>query len=185
MEKGKPFLSRSFRHLGSPSSVNQAFVRLVYIGALERLARGIYMRPLHHSVLGRVSIPAESLVDLIAKQTGGLLQYHGAEAIRRLRLSTQVQVRRIYYTSGRSREIQVGLSTVRLQHVPRSWLQCVGSDAGLALVALHYLGPANVNDSVVCQIESQLSASDLQKLRACAMPKWMLLKLRTMPIQTD
>ncbi len=109
-------------------------------GALERIARGVYMRPKLSKYTGRVHPSPLTVMDVITKANGETIQVHGAGAVRRLGLSTQMQVLPTYYTSGSTREIKVGNAVVRLKHVPSNRLQHAGTRVGMALIALHTLG---------------------------------------------
>ncbi|WP_368045027.1 AbiEi antitoxin N-terminal domain-containing protein [Pseudomonas putida] len=45
MSRGRPFTKALFAEEGSRTSVNKALSRMARSGLLERVARGIYMRP--------------------------------------------------------------------------------------------------------------------------------------------
>ena len=112
-------------------------------------------------------------MEVVTKANGETIQIHGAEAVRRLGLSTQMQVLPTFYTSGSTREIKVGNAVVRLQHVSKDRLQHAGTKVGVALTALHYIGKEGVSAKVVSKIVNALSSEELIKLRACKMPEWM------------
>lgn len=88
---------------------------------------------------------AIEIAKVLARKRGHTLQIHVTEAVIRLRLSTQMQVSPVYYTSGHNCVIRVGNSNVRLQHKPPAWFQHVNSKVSLVLTALFYLGPAAHN----------------------------------------
>ncbi len=93
MPKGRPFAGAVFAQVGSRASINKALSRLVQSGTLERVARGVYMRPKMSKYTGRVVRPSPlAVVEVITKANGETIQIHGAEAVRRLGLSTQMQV---------------------------------------------------------------------------------------------
>ncbi|EQA9003039.1 TPA: type IV toxin-antitoxin system AbiEi family antitoxin domain-containing protein [Pseudomonas aeruginosa] len=174
MPKGRPFAGAVFAYVGSRASINKALSRLVQSGTLERLARGVYMRPKMSKYTGRVVRPSPlAVMEVITKASGETIQIHGAEAVRRLGLSTQMQVLPTFYTSGSTREIKVGNAVVRLQHVSKDRLQHAGTKVGVALTALHYIGKEGVSAKVVSKIVNALSSEELIKLRACKMPEWM------------
>lgn len=54
MPKGLPFLGRRFAQFGSRDSVNKTLSRLVKAGTLERVTRGVYMRPKTSKYAGKV-----------------------------------------------------------------------------------------------------------------------------------
>ncbi len=174
MPKGRPFVGAVFAQVGSRASINKALSRLVQSGTLERVARGVYMRPKTSKYTGRVVRPSPlAVMEVITKANGETIQIHGAEAVRRLGLSTQMQVLPTFYTSGSTREIKVGNAVVRLRHVSKDRLQHAGTTVGVALTALYYIGKEGLSANVVAKIVSALSGEELMKLRACKMPRWM------------
>lgn len=175
--KGRPFSIKLFAEIGSRSAVGKALSRLVSAGELERVTRGIYMRPKVSQYAGRVSPSPSTVVKIIAKQNHETIQVHGAEAVRAFSLSTQMQTLPVFYTSGSSREIRVGTSTVRLQHVAPEKLQHAGTKTGLALTALFYLGKGGVNPFVVEKIKSKLTSSEFKQLTSSKIPMWLLTVL--------
>ncbi|WP_046786223.1 DUF6088 family protein [Pseudomonas putida] len=174
MSKGRPFTKALFAEEGSRTSVNKALSRMARSGLLERVARGIYMRPKISEYTGRkVRANPITVMETVAKASGETIQIHGVEAVRRLGLSTQMQVLPTYYTSGSTREIKMGNAVVRLRHSSWQRIQQAGTQAGLALTALFYLGKEGVTDQVTGKILCLLSAEEYSKLMACKMPKWM------------
>jgi len=173
MRKGRPFAGSVFSKVGSRTSVDKALSRLVQAGKLERVIRGIYMRPKESKFLGRVRPSPIQVVEAVARQRREKLQIHGAEAVRRLGISTQMQVQSVYYTSGSTREIRIGSAVVRLQHVSSEHLQKAGTKVGVALVALFYLGRKEASISVVHTILRSLNREEFRKLQACNKPVWM------------
>ena len=176
--KGKPFSIERFTAEGSRAAVDKALSRLTVSGALERVARGIYMRPKISQFAGHVQPSALDVVRVIARHNRETIQVHGAEAVRSFNLSTQMQTRPVIYTSGSSREVTIGRSTVRLRHVAPEKLQYAGTKVGLALCALFYLGKDGVSDTVVASIRDQLTASEFRQLSASKMPAWMHAAVR-------
>jgi len=72
------------------------------------LYRGIYVRPEKSRFLpGHGILPnSDKIVEAISKKTGEIISVHGAVALNRIGLSTQVPVRAIYHATGRSRDIK-------------------------------------------------------------------------------
>lgn len=173
MRKGQPFAGSLFLNAGSRASVDKALSRMVQAGTLERVIRGVYMRPKESRILGRVRPSPSRVVEAITKAKQEVIQIHGAEAVRRLGLSTQMQVQTVYYTSGSTREIRVGSAVIRLRHVSNDRLQAAGTPVGVALTALHYLGREEASEAATARILLSLSREEISKLRACRMPEWM------------
>lgn len=118
------------------------------------------------------------VVKLIAKHNHETIQVHGAEAVRRFKLSTQTPVVPVFYTSASSRSITIGNVTVKMIHTS-NWrrLQFAGKKTGLALSALWYLGKDHANSEAVSRIKSGLSEEEFEKLRSADLPKWMVVAL--------
>ncbi|WP_433736725.1 DUF6088 family protein [Pseudomonas putida] len=173
MRKGRPFAGSVFSQVGTRTSVDKALSRLVQAGKLERVIRGIYMRPKESKIFGRVRPSPIQVVKALVRRRGEKLQIHGAEAVRRLGISTQMQVQPVYYTSGSTREIRIGSAVVRLQHVSSEHLQEAGTRVGVALVALLYLGRKEASMLVIQRILRSLSLEEFRKLQACSKPEWM------------
>lgn len=173
LKKGQPFVGTKLASVGSRSAVNKALSKLVLAGLLERVARGVYMRPKLNSYIGPVRPSPLTVMKVITTANGETIQVHGAEAVRRLGLSTQMQVLPTYYTSGSSREIKIGVALVRLKHVSKDRLQHAGTNLGLVLTALHYVGKRGMSKEILSKITDTLSNEEFRKLLDCKMPKWM------------
>jgi predicted transcriptional regulator of viral defense system len=175
LPNGEPFTPSAFMGCGPRASIDQALTRLTKAGLIERVSRGIYVRPEVSRFVGRVMPEPMQVAQTLAKSSGSLVQVHGAEAALRLELTTQVPTQPIYITSGRSRRVQVGQMEIRLQHVSRRKLALAGRPAGLALSAMWYLGKTEVTPSLVEKIRQKLGSSEFDALKAAtsSMPAWM------------
>ena len=89
MPRGRPFTSSSFIVLGPRGAVDRALSRIVHEGEIERLARGVFVRPRKNRFVGKVFPGVGDVVRAIAKDSGETVQVHGAEAARRFGLTTQ------------------------------------------------------------------------------------------------
>ena len=180
LPKGKPFTSTRFLKHGSRSAVDRTLSRLVGRGEIQRVARGVFVRPRTSRFVGTVVPEVQEVVEAIAHRNGETVQVHGAEAARWFQLSTQVPVAPVFHTNASSRTIRIGRITVRMTHTSnRRRLQFAGEVAGAALSALWYLGKGNVTPEVVARIESTLGPEEFQRLRSANMPVWMAKVLDT------
>ena len=174
LPKGKPFTSERFLTHGSRSAVDRTLSRLVGRGEIQRLARGVFVRPRTSRFVGTVLPDVLEAVEAIARSSGETVQVHGAEAARRFKLSTQVPIAPVFHTSASSRTIRIGNITVRMIHTSnRRRLQFAGEATGAALSALWYLGKNNVTPKTAATIEAALGPAEFQKLRSADMPAWM------------
>ena len=178
LPKGRPFTTSCFTDHGPRSAVDRALSRIVNEGEIERLSRGVFVRPRQNRSVGTVFPGVAEVVSAIAKANGETIQVHGAEAARRLGLSTQAPVTPVYHTSASSRSIHIANTTVRLIHTSnRRRLQFAGEAAGLALAALWYLGRDNATPGTVTAIRTALGEEEFEKLRSADVPAWMAAAL--------
>lgn len=189
LPEGQPFTARAFMSFGSRASVDQVLSRMVKSGVLSRPARGVYVRPKHSPYVGAVPPEPIRIAELLAAETGDRIQVHGAEAVRRLGLSTQVQTKPIFYTSGPSRRFRLETMMVSMKHVSPRKIALAGRPAGLALTALWYLGKGQVTIETIEHIHSVLGPEEFEVLCAetPAMPGWMhavILKYSGQPQHT-
>lgn len=177
LPKGQPFCISRFAELGTRGAVSKAVARLVGRGELERVHRGVYMRPKSSRYVARVRPSALDVVRLIARQNRQALQIHGANAVRQFGLSTQMPLIPIYYTSGSSRSLFLGKAEVRLIHAEPMVMQHAGTEVGMAISALFYLGKDGSTPECIAALKKALRPENLTTLMACKMPKWMRIAL--------
>jgi hypothetical protein len=173
LPEGTPVGAKELLHLGSRDAVDQTLSRLARRWELMRAGRGLYLRP----VKGRFGFhPPEvaKLVESLAAQRGERVSPHGAMAANQLGLTTQVPVRQIYLTSGRSRILKLGAQVIELRHVSEWQLVLPGRPAGAAIRALAWFGPKRAA-AALCTIRKVLSESELQAMVGVRqrLPTWM------------
>ncbi|MCF6102079.1 DUF6088 family protein [Mesorhizobium muleiense] len=129
------------------------------------------------SITGRYGTRAPSVeqaVQAFARQQGEIVVPSGAAAANILGLSTQVPVRSVYLTSGRSRSMSFGKQVVELRHAPRWQLALADRPAGVAIRALAWLGPESA-DTALGTLKRTLSPHDFSELASAApqLPTWL------------
>lgn len=174
--RGKPFAIRSIDGNASYANVRQVLSRLVKAGKIMRATRGIYVRPKEVPHLGKVLPSSEEIIKAIINQTGEVIAVHGAEAVHRLNLSTQVPMQSIFYTTGNTRRIKVGKLEITLKHVSPSKLVKPGTATCLVVSALWYLGKNQVNSEIIAKIKQRLKPEEFSELfkHSEQMPAWMV-----------
>lgn len=172
---GEPFTPAVFLSMASRASVDQALSRLARVGEISRVTRGVFVRPVESRHLGKVLPEPRKVAESLAKAKGATVQVHGAEAARRLELTTQMPTQPVFYTSGPSKRFRMGKMEVVLKHVSARKLALAGRPAGLALSALWYLGRNEVTPETIAQIRRKLSPTEFEALIAAkvSMPGWM------------
>jgi len=179
-QPGEPFTSSFFLKLGSRSAIDKAMSRLVEEQVIRRIARGVFFRPKKSRFIDNVTPEVSRVIEVIAKSHGEIIQLHGAEAARRFKISTQMPITPVYYTSGCSREIQIGKLKVKLMHTSSyRKLQLAGKKSGLALAALWYLGKKLIDVATIRVIHAGLSNEEFELLRSASMPGWMTMAIET------
>lgn len=172
---GKPFTPALLLAYGSRSAVDQALSRLAKAGEIERLGRGLFVRPEVSRYAGKVMPDAAAVAEALAERTGAVVGIHGAEAARRLGLSTQMSMQPVFNTTGPSRRIRMGNLEVRLNHVSPRKLALAGRPAGMALSALWYLGREAVMSETIAVLRQRLPVEEFEMLThsKSIMPAWM------------
>lgn len=175
MPVGEPFTPTAFLECGTRASVDQTLARLVKAGVIERVTRGVFVLPEISRFVGKVSPSPLKVAETIAKTTGAVIQVHGAEAARRLELTTQMPTQPVFVTSGPSKRIRVGKMEISLQHVCQRKLALAGRPAGLALAAMWYLGKKEVTPALIEKIRHKLGPNEFAALKGAtsSMPAWM------------
>ena len=187
LPEGTPVAAKSLLHLGNRAAVDQALSRLTERGQLIRAGRGVYLLPVT-SRFGTRAPSVEQAVEALASrgkievmptkalanQRGEVIVPSGAAAANTLGLTTQVPVRSVYLTSGRSRTMNLGKQVVELRHAPRWQLALAHKPAGEAVRALAWLGPEKA-EAALKTLKRKLSPSTFSELVAAApqLPTWL------------
>ncbi|MFC3727158.1 DUF6088 family protein [Neoaquamicrobium sediminum] len=173
LPEGTPVAAKSLLHLGNRAAVDQALSRLAERGRLIRAGRGVYLLPIT-SRFGTRAPSIEQAVEALAAQRGEVIVSSGAAAANSLGLTTQVPVRSVYLTSGRTRKMSLGKQIVELRHAPRWQLAMAHRPAGQAVRALAWLGPERA-ESALQTLKRKLPPAAFSELVAAApqLPTWL------------
>lgn len=173
LPEGTPLVAKELLHLGSRAAVDQVLSRLVGRGTLLRAGRGIYVRPVE-SRFGTRAPTTIKMVEGLATQRGETIVPHGAAAANALGLTTQVPMRAVYLTSGRSRQLKLGAQMVEFRHAPIWQLIFPGRAAGDVVRALAWLGPEKAGEAIR-KLSAKLPASELKEVASARarLPTWM------------
>ncbi|WP_445265711.1 DUF6088 family protein [Sphingobium sp. TA15] len=173
LPEGVPVSAKGLLHLGNRAAVDQALSRLTERGQLIRAGRGVYLRPVA-SRFGTRTPSVELAVKALATQRGEIIVSNGAAAANALGLMTQVPVRSVYLTSGRSRKMHLGKQVVELRHAPRWQLALANRPAGEAVRALAWLGPEKA-EAALTTLKRKMAPGEFGELVAAApqLPTWL------------
>jgi len=170
--EGAPITAAAFLHLGNRPAVSQALRTLANGGVILRAAHGVYLAPVA-SRFGRHAPHAHLFIHQLAAQSGEAIAPFGAACANALGLTTQVPVKIVYWTSGRTRSYKLGKLTVYLEHVPDWQLVLWHEPAGELVRALAWAGPADAG-KVLRQIVAKVPEAAILELRrhASVFPLW-------------
>ena len=173
LPEGAPIAAKGLFHLGNRAAVDQALSRLVERGQLMRAGRGVYLLPVT-SRFGTRAPSVQTAVEALAAQRGEVIVSSGAAAANTLGLTTQVPIRSVYLTSGRSRKMSLGKQVVELRHAPRWQLSLAQRPAGEAVRALAWLGPEKA-EAALQTLKRKLPPAAFSELVAAApqLPTWL------------
>jgi hypothetical protein len=180
LPEGATLSAKALLHLGSRAAVDQALSRLARSGELLRAGRGVYVLP----VKGKFGARAPEVAKVVqewASQRGETVVGNGAAAANALGLTTQVPVRQVFLTSGRSRKLKLGSQTIELRHAPPWQLLYPGQAAGEVIRSLAWAGPSG-SEATLRKLKMKLPASDLQAVAnaRARLPTWLASQVSTL-----
>ena len=183
--EGETLSTKALLHLGSRSAIDQALSRLHRNGELLRISRGLYVLPVRTRFGTRAPSP-EKVIEGIAAATGEEIVASGAAAANGLGLSTQVPIRLVYLTSGRTRSIQIGQQKIELRRAPLWQLIAPGRRAGEAIRALAWLGKKHASRAAE-QLKPHLSHEERVALIDARprLPLWLAETVSNTFCETD
>ena len=162
--RGWVFTPTHFDDLGGTSTLTTILKRNCDSGKIRKLARGLYDYPKIDPQLG----PLRPSIDDIAKALAGRdeirLQPSGAYAANRLGFSTQVPMKVVYLTDGRSKTVEVGNRQIRLRQTTPKNMATAGKISGMVIQALKHLGKDQVDDAIIDKLDSRLDADARKQL---------------------
>lgn len=163
--KGTLFFVDSFAKIGNAKAVNKALERLVKSGELERVATGIYVRPVIDDYIGKVLPSIEEIAIGIAKRDRATIVPTGSYAMYKLGLTTQAPLNIVYYTDTSARKIKIGKQTITFKKASSKNLAFVGEISMLAIQALRTIGKDKATDEEIKQIKKILKNENPKHLQ--------------------
>ena len=161
---GRVFTPADFLDLGSRNAIDLALSRQARAGTIRKVARGLYDFPRVDPRLGPLAPRIDDIATALKGRDQSRLQPAGAHAANVLGLSTQVPVRVVFLTDGRSRRVQLGKQHIVLKHTTPRHMATAGRLSGTVIQALRWLGKRHVNDATIGTLRRRLSAADRQQL---------------------
>ncbi len=162
--RGWAFTPSHFSDLGSRDAVASALKRYRKSRLIRQLARGLYDYPATDPELGTLAPPPDVLARALAGRDAVRLQPSGAYAANLLGLSTQMPMKIVYLTDGRSRTVEIRKKQIILKQTTPRNMATAGKVSGLVIQALRHLGRPNMEDDVIARLDRQLDADDRKQL---------------------
>ena len=178
--RGKVFTAQDINIKGKHETISRSLSRMVEIGVLKRVIKGVYYKPKQSTLFKNRVLPPDlnKALKAISIANKEKIQIHGAIAVNRLGISTQIPMTEIYYTTGHSRELRIGGSKVKFVHTSnKAMFESKIPEVGMAVAAMQYLGKELVNENVVKCIRTKLTEEQYALLINLPLTAWMKLAL--------
>ncbi len=181
-KRGWVFTPDSFQDLGTRQAVDLALMRHRDSGLIRQLARGLYDYPRTDPQLGPLQPTTNDIASALAGRDATRLQPSGAYAANLLGLSTQVPMKVVYLTDGRTRTVQIGKRQIILKHTTPRNMATAGKSSGLVIQALRHLGRKKVDQQIIARLNRRLDDAARKQLMKDIRyaPAWIADIIRTL-----
>jgi hypothetical protein len=163
--RGTLYFADNFTKIANTKSINKALERLVRSGEMERVAQGIYARPVIDKYIGKVLPGIEEIAVAIAKRDRATIMPTGSYAMYKLGLTTQVPLNIVFYSDTSARKIKIGKQTITFKKASSKNLAFVGKISTLAIQALRTIGKDQATEEEIKQIKKILKNEDPKHLQ--------------------
>ncbi len=163
--RGTIFFVDSFIKTANAKAINKALERLVKSGEIERVAQGIYVRPVIDDYIGKVLPSIEEIAVAIAKRDRAKIVPTGSYAMYKLGLTTQVPLNIVFYSDTSARKIKIGKQTITFKKASSKNLAFIGKISTLAIQALRTIGKDQVTVEEIKQINKILKNENSKHLQ--------------------
>lgn len=173
LPEGTPVSTSTFLEMGTKPAIRSALLRLLRAQKLLRVGRGIYVVPVV-SRFGSSAPSAHRFIEELSKRSGEDIVSSGATTANALGLTTQVPVQMVYWTSGRSRKLNLGKLVLHLEHVSSWQLVLAKEPAGEIVRVLAWAGPEHIH-SVLKKVAEKVPRSEMVKVaqHGHRFPHWL------------
>jgi hypothetical protein len=147
--RGTVFFVDSFANISNAKAVNKALERLVKSNEIDRIAQGIYVRPVIDNYIGKVLPSIEDIAVAIAKRDRATIIPTGSYAMYQLGLTTQVPLNIVFYSDTSARNIKIGKQSITFKKASSRKLAFVGKSSTLVIQALRSIGQEQVTSDEI------------------------------------
>lgn len=171
MPKGRVFVISDFADSISYDNARKICIRLETEGKIRRILPGIYDKPLYSKVLNQeVSPNMNAVAEAIARKNNWSIIPSGNVALNLLGISTQVPAKWEYFSSGDTKDYQIGNSFIHFIHRADKELNRMSTKTALVIQAIKALGDENISDEVIVKFADKLTDTEKAQLLAEAKP---------------
>lgn len=176
--RGKIFSAESICPNYSIKNIKIVLRQLIKRNEIGTISHDMYFRPGKNRYFpdSPLSPDTEKIIRAISKKTGEIISVHGAVALNQLGLSTQVPLRSIYYTTGRSRDIKInGVKRIKLVHVNPKIIVMPNTVTCHVVAALWFEGKKYLKPLVLKKLHNRLKDKYFNEVlkHLDKMPAWM------------
>ena len=154
--KGWVFTPAHFDDIAGSSTITTVLKRYTDNGTIRNLARGLYDYPKIDPELGPLLPSTDEIAKALAGRDEIRLQPSGAFAANQLGLSTQVPMKVVYLTDGRSKTVQVGKRQIQLRQTTPKNMATAGKISGMVIQALKHIGKDQVDNDLIAKLNERL-----------------------------
>ncbi len=159
---GSVFIPSDFFDIAESVKINMCLDRLQETGDLQRVMRGIYVKPRFSELLNKDIPPrTDDVAKAIARNYGWTIVPCGDTALNMLGLSTQVPAVWLYVSDGPYKTYEADGMTLKFKHTDnKNELINISYKSALVIQALKALGKGNVTDKELRSISKLLSKEE-------------------------
>jgi hypothetical protein len=132
---------------------------------VERIAQGIYVKPKNDKVFGKILPSMEELAESLAKKEHVKIKPSGQYALNKVGLSTQVPMKLVFQTTGNSKNIKIGKSTIVFKSTTAKKLSMKGEITSLLFLGLEDLDLQKLSSIQINRIKELLKQENPENLK--------------------
>lgn len=163
--RGWTFSNKDFSDSGRSGTIDLALHRLLKVGKIRRVCRGIYDYPEYSELLQQTLSPdIDRVAHALARRSGWRIQPSGNTALNLLGLSTQVPAQFVYLSDGPTRQYRIGNTKLTFKKTALKEAGLRYRESVLLVQALKALGRDHVTDDIINKSRSRFSMSRRKRI---------------------
>lgn len=165
LEDCQVFISNDFLHIADYETVRSTLNRLVKENVIRRIMKGFYYKPTYVEMLEDYDNPAvNDLVAAIARKYNWTIAPSENTALNMFGLSTQVPMKYVYISSGRSVKFKYHDITIEFKHRSIGEMFGMYKISAAAIQAIKAIGKDRVTDKHITILKKALSEEHKNEL---------------------